>query len=290
MNTLFLSGTLAVASALLLSGCFEKQYTTQELCDRHDQLQCQELNMNDSQCRVARTDVIWQRFDVLRDPSDHNLIDAYYKTASYRQCLELASQINTLTQTDVKRKRYEALVASIDELEALAKRLSDSRSADALYFLWSQLGDKEAQRQFLQLEGTEQLETAHLQYALATYYVQHDRDKTLALLQHALELTKGGQVNPDIVKTLASLYQQMGNKQQAYLWTQVAKHMDIAVASDRELQRLIPLEADTAKQLKEKAKNVYQAIQEGKYKAMSDQPVQSEPMPAPDSDTPASDS
>ncbi|MDP5254714.1 MULTISPECIES: DUF2989 domain-containing protein [unclassified Vibrio] len=289
MNTILLSGAVTVVSTLLLSGCFEKQYTTQELCDRHAQLQCQELNMNDSQCRVARTDVIWQRFDVLRDPSDDNLIDAYYKTASYRQCLELASQINTLTQTDVKRKRYEALVASIDELDALTKRLSDSRSADALYFLWSQLGDKEAQRQFLQLEGSKQVETAHLQYALATYYVQHDREKTLHFLQRALELTSADQVNPDIVKTLASLYQQMGDKEHAYLWTQVAKHMDIAVASDKQLQRLIPLEADTEKQLKKDAKVVYQAIMEGDYKASMTHQA-SESVLATDPDQPASES
>ncbi|MCV5647992.1 DUF2989 domain-containing protein, partial [Escherichia coli] len=86
-----------------------------------------------------------------------NQIIEYGLVAEYRKCLELASQITPIDQSALKRQRFNALVHSIDELERIVNELKGSEDPATLYFLWSQTGDTQARRAFLQMEGSPQL-------------------------------------------------------------------------------------------------------------------------------------
>ncbi|MEZ9232662.1 DUF2989 domain-containing protein [Vibrio amylolyticus] len=263
MNLLKLTSTTLIAVAL--SGCFEINKNTDQLCEDTPALRCELLNMNDGQCRLPRTDLIWHRYEVFKNPSDINVIQEYEYARLYRRCLELAAQIQPIDQSALKQQRFSALIHSGEELDRIVEQLQKSRSPETLYFLWSQIGDDQAQREFLQLEGSPKLETAELQYALATFYTNRDQLKTIELLNRALELTRSGKVNTEILKTLASTHYRVQNKELAYVWAMVAKRYDVAIASDQELQLLYGFTEDKYNRLDDVADTLEDAISSGEF-------------------------
>lgn len=256
-----------LSTSLLLSGCFEGNKNTEQLCNDNPRLQCERLNINDGQCRVPRTDLIWHRFEVLKNPSDQNKIKEYHLAAEYKKCLELAAQIQPLDQTDLKQRRFNALVNAGEDLEAIVATLGKSTSPQALYFLWSQVGDDQARRRFLQLEGSPALETAEMQYALATFYTSRDNGKTRQLLLNALKLSSGKDINTEIFKSLASTTYQIGLKQEAYIWTRVAEAFNVPIASHNELQLLYGFEQSIYDQLDDIAEQIEDSIRAGTFNA-----------------------
>ncbi|WP_077312439.1 DUF2989 domain-containing protein [Vibrio palustris] len=253
---------------VLLSGCFENRNNTSQLCDDNPNLRCERLNINDGQCRITRTDLIWQRYSVLKDASVDNLIKEYHTLAAYQKCLNLASQIRAIDQTKLKEKRFIALRNSTEDEEILVERIRQLKDPEALYFLWSQTGDKKAQRQFLQMEGSAKLNTPKMQYALATFYTSRDPEKTIQLLNHALELyTDDDDLNLDIIKSLASNYQLLDRKPQAYIWAIVAKQYGVNIASAQELQLLYGFTKQQYKTYDEITNKIIVALKEGNYKA-----------------------
>ncbi|WP_456296962.1 DUF2989 domain-containing protein [Vibrio sp. AK197] len=257
---------LIAASALALGGCFEGRKNTEQLCTDNPALRCEKLNMNDGQCRIPRTDLIWHRFEVMKNPSEANKIDEYKFLMEYRKCLELASQIQTIDQTELRQKRFNALVHSGNEQERIVMELRSSQQPQTLYFLWSQLGDEHARRAFLQMEGSPELDTAEMQYALATYYTNRDKQKTIELLNRSLELSTGDNVNVEAVKSLASIYYHVQNKEAAYIWTQVASEYDVPLVPKRQLQLLYGFNDAKYDQLDDMAAEVESALKSGRFR------------------------
>ena len=62
--------------------------------------------MNDGQCRVARTDLIWHRFEVQKQPTEINKIKEFELVTAYKKCLELAAQIETIDQSKLQERRF----------------------------------------------------------------------------------------------------------------------------------------------------------------------------------------
>lgn len=265
MKSLKVLALMSVSFGLV--GCFESNKNTEQLCSSNPSLQCERLNMGDGQCRIPRTDLIWHRFEVHKNPSDENKIKEYLLLAEYKKCLELASQIQPIDQSGLKQRRFDALVNASDDLDSIVATLENSKSAEAFYFLWSQTGSDQARRNFLQLEGTPQLDTAEMQYALATFYTSRDQDKTRKLLLRSLELTSSNTINTDVFKSLASTTYRLGTKKEAYIWTMVAHRYDIPIASSNELQLLYGFDKSTYQQLDEIAEQFEDAINKGTFKA-----------------------
>lgn len=256
---------IALPSLIVLSGCFEDRRNTEQLCNDHPELRCEKLNINDGQCRLPRTDLIWHRFEVHKNGSDANKIKEYALVSEYKRCLELASQIQPIDQNNVKQKRFDALMHSSEEQERIVSELSLSRSPETLYFLWSQTGDEDAQREFLQMEGSPKLETAEMQYALATFYTNRSQEKTLQLLNHALELSGRSNINTEIFKSLASTYYKENQRELAYIWAKVAESFEIQIVSDKELQLLYGFNKDKFQKLDAIADDVEEMVRAGKY-------------------------
>ena len=127
---------------------------------------------------------------------------------------------------------------------------------------------KSARRSFLQLEGKPALETAEMQYALATFYTSRDQQKTVKLLNKSLELSDGDNLNTDIFKSLASInYQPRSAKEQAYVWAMVASAFEVPViASTQEMKLLYGFSEAKYEQLDDIADDIKSALDSGKYK------------------------
>ncbi|MFA0025465.1 DUF2989 domain-containing protein, partial [Vibrio sp. 10N.261.49.A5] len=124
-----------------------------------------------------------------------------------------------------------------------------------------------ARRSFLQLEGKEALNTAEMQYALATFYTTRDHAKTLKLLNNALTLSNGSVVNTEIFKSMASINHSLGHMEKAYVWAMVAKDFDVPIASEAELTVLYRFDKPQYKQFNDDAEKIVEAIEDGVYTA-----------------------
>lgn len=265
MNSIKFAALVLVTASM--SGCFENRNNTDKLCAENPNLRCERLNISDGQCRVARTDLIWHRFEVLKNDTVDNKISEFHYLAKYKKCMELASQIRAIDQTELKQIRFQAMQNAAEDQHALIEAIRQSKTPQAYYFLWSQIGDKSAQREFLQMEGKPQLESTEMQYALATFYTQRDHKKTIILLNHALELAPDDKVNIDIFKSLASTHQLLNQREYAYIWAKVSQHYGVQIASAKDLQLLYGFSDDEYGELDKIADNVVAALKVGQYHA-----------------------
>jgi DUF2989 family protein len=80
--------TILATLTTLLSGCYERHRTTDSLCESYPAL-CAELNVNDGQCRIQRTNLIWQRFDVQKNPTDAEKFKELQFTYDYQKMLRV---------------------------------------------------------------------------------------------------------------------------------------------------------------------------------------------------------
>ncbi|WP_232604752.1 DUF2989 domain-containing protein [Photobacterium carnosum] len=208
---------------LLLSGCFDHYRTTDSLCNDNPNL-CQPLNLNDGQCRIQRTNLIWQRYDTLQTPTDEYKFKELKATKEYQYCLEYAARIEPTKLKQRKTKRIQALYHSYESIERLNQELQSSQDPHIIYYRWNQ-GDQIAKQQFIALEDDKKLEHPELQLALARYYVNKDKHKTLDLLHHSLSLYKAkDNINISILRSLSTLYYQQHNMAAAYVWTNISTH------------------------------------------------------------------
>lgn len=203
---------------------------------------------------------------MLSAPTEANSVKDYYLLKEYRKCLELASQIQPIEQADLKARRFNALMFTINEQQRVTQSLGATTTPETLYFLWSETGDHAASRRFLAMEGSPQLDTPELQYALATYYISRDKTKTYQLLNRSLELSQGvSSVTNDVIQALASVTQSLDQPEQSYLWAMVATEFDIPIASENELRLMFNLTDSNYERLQEQAEIVTKAIKNGDY-------------------------
>ncbi|RYU71209.1 DUF2989 domain-containing protein [Aliivibrio finisterrensis] len=260
--------TLVALATLLVSGCFDSKPTTEQLCEEHASLQCQQLNMRDGQCLNQREALILSRFEVLKSQSDLDKLKTIKATHEYQQCLTSAAQIEPITAKEIKTKRSEALLHTYDAIDALSLELQASTEPKVLFYRWT-TGDKKALREFLQLEGTKALESAELQYALATFYTQRDGNKTILILNHSLELLTEkdyeNELHSIIIKSLASINHKEGNKKHAYIWALVGKEFQLQVASEKQLELLYQFTAEEKETLLKSSETITKSIKAQNY-------------------------
>ncbi|WP_297478384.1 DUF2989 domain-containing protein [uncultured Photobacterium sp.] len=255
--------------SLLLSGCFDRYRTTDSLCNDNASL-CQPINLNDGQCRIQRTNLIWQRYDTLQIPSDEHKFKELKATQECQHCLEYAARIEPTELKQRKTKRIEALYHSYESIERLTKELQSSQDPHIIYYRWSQ-GDQIAKQQFIALEGDKKLEHPELQLALARYYVNKDKHKSLDLLHHSLSLYKAkDNINISILRSLSTLYYQQHNMAAAYVWTNIAAHYQ----PNNTLQKitrhnLFKPPEDEQKKLDRVALNIIATLNNGQYRRTS---------------------
>ncbi|MDO6707105.1 DUF2989 domain-containing protein [Photobacterium sp. 1_MG-2023] len=254
----------SLSTVFLLSACQGEFKTTDSLCAAHPDI-CEGLNNNDGQCRIQRTDLIWQRYKQQKTPTDIETFHTLEYTRSYQACLEYAAEIEPTRYKERKSNRATALVNSYEAIDALTLALANSQEPEIIYDRWSR-GNHEAKEEFLKLEGSGKLQTPELQLALASFYSDSDKEKTRQLLLTALELYHGEkQVKPDIILTLATQAHQKGEIAEAYLWSRVGSLMRLPVASTEKLARLYPLAPEDKAYLDLLADSIIQSLSSGHF-------------------------
>ncbi len=250
---------------ILLCGCLEQHRTTDSLCEANPEI-CENLNNNDGQCRIQRTNLIWQRFDVKKDPTEHNIFQELKITKLYQQCMELVAGIEPTELKERKTLRTEALIEANSSIIELMDALSDSRDPEIIYYRWTH-GDESAKSSFLALENTPMLDTPSLQLALASYYANIDRNKTQQILERGLALTEGKEnIELDLITTMATISHQLKQKKVAYTWSKVAQIFELPVANQARLEHLYPMSANEYEYLNALAKEIAADLEKGHYR------------------------
>ncbi|PCS22226.1 DUF2989 domain-containing protein [Candidatus Enterovibrio escicola] len=259
----------AMLGILLIVGCFEKNRSTSQLCDNNLQL-CTGLNLRDGQCRYERTDLIWQRYEVLKKSSDLGKFDELMMTKKYAKCMDLAAQIESTTLQSKKTLRTEALLHSFDSIARLEKELKNSYQPAIIYYRWTQ-GDKEALDQFLKLEETEYLNTPEMQLGLATYYIDKDKVHTINLLLKTLAFYNGragytrDRTVPEAIKSLATSNHSLGKLDEAYFWALVGSQLNLPITNEAQLKLLYPMNDIRRNHIADVAHDVAALIEDGDF-------------------------
>lgn len=119
------------------------------------------------------------------------------------------------------------------------------------------------------LEGTSALEDSISQFQLATYYAKKDKNKTLQLLFHSLELHQpNAKLIPEVFETLVTIFTNRDKPKQAYIWLKTyhlatTKHHKQVKKQLQQYQSAYLLDGDF---LDDVASNTLANIESGKFK------------------------
>lgn len=256
--------TMVLASSSLLLGCNE-QISLRTICEQSPSV-CQDISA-DGHCNKQRHDLILSRHETQKRPTDNNRYQLILKWESYAQCIELASQIEHIKLKEKRTRRVDNYLLSQQQLQQLAKLTEISDHPPLLYYHWSRYGSKQHLEKFLALEGTGALQTAQLQFSLATYYTKRDIAKAINLLYNTLTLySNGAEVNVEIYSSLTNLFWQADQYQLAYMWGKVATLAGVEIVNMPQLKLKLAADKALLKALDQQAKKVLSDIDKGDFK------------------------
>ncbi|WP_199611647.1 DUF2989 domain-containing protein [Flocculibacter collagenilyticus] len=208
--------------AIALTGCGDAEMTVRQACKDKPEI-CDDLN-KDGHCNAERREVILYRHAERKLPTDKNKYNLLIALEDYSQCINLASKIEHKKLKEKTTSRVEGHLTSLREIKRVSRDTQTSELPELLYYHWSRNGDEEALEKFLALEEQGQLNTPELQFALATYWVKRDLNKTLRLLYNALALYEPeDEIEPEIFHALTTVYLKKRDYKKAYVWAQISK-------------------------------------------------------------------
>lgn len=255
-----------LCSLFLLLSC-DSSKSLADLCKENPQI-CHEFG-EDSWCKRERVDVALARIALKTQKQDlqkYHLLVAY---EGYVSCMSLASQIQHIKLKEKTTLRKNNLLKAKAQLAELSEQTLSSKHPHLLYYHWSRELNKESLQQFIQLEGTNELENAISQYHLASYYSKKDLNKTLALLFHALELHQPKEkLIPEVLQTLATIFTNKNKPKQAYIWLKIYQLVenDNSTQIEFSLQQLAKNHKLNVDFLDKVAKNTLDKIEQGEFK------------------------
>ncbi|MER2494006.1 DUF2989 domain-containing protein [Catenovulum sediminis] len=253
----------ATSISIAVSAC-DSGLSLNEVCQSTPQI-CEDLN-TDAWCKQERKDVILGRYAEMQNPTDDVRYKLIMDFEAYSTCVEKASFIEHIKLKDKQTGRVRGFVTSVKELERLSNQTKDSNHPHLLYWHWSRNGDEQAMSRFLALRDSGILQTPELQFKLATYYVKFNRDLTIDTLYHALTLYDGEKpVNPEILKTLSTLYLKDEKYKHAYVWGKLAKEFGVTDIDLAPLRAVLKNQSISIAQLNDIADDYGSAIENGEF-------------------------
>ncbi len=209
----------AVLGLLFVTAC-DKGPNVSTICQAHPEI-CKTLQ-EDNWCRRERRETLVNFNTLQTTDHDDNKYKLLISLEQYAKCMDKASLIEHKKLKEKKNVRINNAIKAKSMIAKMSQETANSENPFLLYFHWSRHSNKASLAKFLALEGTKAVEDPESQYNLASYYVKRDRDKTLSLLLHALELYKiDDEINEDIFKSLTTLFIDQNKYKQAYIWLKV---------------------------------------------------------------------
>jgi hypothetical protein len=255
---------LLLLTALLLSACSEGELTLRAVCDKEPGL-CTDLN-DDSHCNFQRRDLIMQRFEEKRLPSDKNKYQLLLDFEKYSKCIELAAGIEHIKLKEKTSTRMVGYLTSLREIKRLSNETVSSDDPHLLYYHWSRNKSDSHLQRFLLAEQNNELETPQLQMALVSYYSKRDREKSIQLLHHALSLyPPNPKVDPEIYASLTSMFYKKKDYASSYHWALLAQKSGAFNVELQELKIYLEQAQLDHKKIKETAEHTLAQLQLGHF-------------------------
>lgn len=260
----FMKYLVFVLSTLLLSACSEGELTLRAVCEKESGL-CSDLN-EDSHCNLQRRDLIMQRFEEKRLPSDKNKYQLLLDFEKYSKCIELAAGIEHIKLKEKTTTRVLGYMTSLREMKRLSDETISSDDPHLLYYHWSRNKSDSHLQRFLIAEQNNQLETPELQMALVSYYSKKDRDKSIQLLHNALSLyPPNPEVDPEIYASLTSMFYKKKDYASSYHWALLAQQSGAFNVELQELKIYLEQAKLDHEKIKETAEHTLSQLQLGHF-------------------------
>jgi len=251
----------------LLTGC-DTGPDLATLCEQHPDI-CNEFT-EDNWCKVERKNTAFAQLALRNTGKDKQKIDLLHAYEDYAKCMDRASKIEHIKLKHKTTRRIDNHLKAKEKINQLSIDTNRSEHPELLYYHWSRYVNKRALNKLLAMEGSDVLNTPESQFNLATYYIKRDTGKTLTLLFKALELNKPeNSVNTEIFKSLTSIYTNMKEYKQAYIWLKILTLYDpedntISDKTLSEYSKGYQLDSDF---LDKVAKTTLDKIEDGQFKS-----------------------
>lgn len=264
MNEKLMKYLALTLSVFILSACSEGELTLRAVCEKEPGL-CSDLN-DDSHCNLPRRDLIMQRFEEKHLPSDKNKYQLLVDFEKYSKCIELAAGIEHIKLKEKTSTRMVGYITSLKEIKRLSDDTISSDDPHLLYYHWSRNKSDSHLQRFLQAEQNNQLETPELQMALVSYYSKRDREKSIQLLHHALELyPPNPKVDPEIYASLTSMFYKKKDYASSYHWALLAQQSGAFNVELQELKIYLEQAKLDHEKIKETAEQTLAQLQLGEF-------------------------
>lgn len=250
---------------LLLSGCEWSNGSLSGICKNHPEL-CEDIQTA-GWCRNERADLIRLRYKGLTEPKNE---DNHYRTLlaweTFRDCINVASQITHIKAADKVSIRTEAYLASLEGIKKLEQQVSKSSYPPLVYYRWSHFGNERDLKKLLRLDRQGKMRTTEQQLMIASYYAKYDKAKELAAHHKALEyLTADQEVPYSSFASLATNYYQNKEYDQAYVWSVLASNHQIDSVNLAQLQHMMKASDEEIAQLEEQADDIMDQINQRRF-------------------------
>jgi len=254
--------------ALSLTGCFSDEKSLYAICRDTPQV-CDDIKTQ-GWCKNERTELIRNRYRQIKEPKNHkNLYDTLITWKSFNTCIEKASNIKRKKITDRDPTKAATFVTSILEIEKLEKLTKSSNYPDLLYYHWVEYGDDSKISKLVSLDRRGKLNTSDLQFKMSTYYGKVNREKAINALLKGLSLlteSKLDTLDHNVFASLTTYYYQMKKLELSYTWAQVAIKFGLKANLYSSLTTELKRKNTDLNELKLKADNIYESIQNLNFK------------------------
>lgn len=254
---------VVLLAVLALAGCKEELTVTQ-ICSDKPGL-CSDLN-EDSHCNIQRREVIFERYEEAKLPSDINKFKLLIGFEKYSKCIELAAGIEHIKLKEKTTSRVNGYLTSLEQIKRLTDETVSSSDPNLLYYHWSRQQSESHLQKFLAAEQAKQLETPQLQLALASYYIKRDLAKTIQILHHALTLSPAGsKIDPEIYTILTTIYYKQGNYPMSFHWALVAENAGVERIEFALIRKELKQQQLDLQRIEQAAENTLVALELGKF-------------------------
>lgn len=250
---------------LIVTACSDEM-SVRTICERHPEI-CEDLN-KDGWCRYERAGLIRERYSNLIVSNDERKYALISNLEKYIGCIGLASQIEHDKRKERSANRTEGYLAAMKELDKLVIDTRESEYPPLMFYQWSREGRTEPLNKLLEMDASGLLETADMQFKLASYYSKENPELTIRKLYHALSLLQPGEeADVESYTTLATLFFARQDYTHSYLWMRVAEMTGNEHADTDDAAKQFNLSDEMVEKLDERAATYQKMIKEASFNA-----------------------
>ncbi|MGI2258321.1 DUF2989 domain-containing protein [Shewanella sp. GXUN23E] len=247
-----------------LSACDWGQNGT-KLCKNNPEL-CADLH-EDAWCWQEKSQLIDARYASTQTPlpEGKTLYLELLALESYNRCIEVASGVQHVINTERTHERAKAFSDSANTLSQLQQKTRNSDALFIAYYHWARFGDAVARDKVLTAASDGRLNDALLLGAVGAYYEKFDPERSRDFYFRAMSRASDADLDPNWLLGIARTASAQRQYRKAYLFTRA--NVILADHKVKEDQMLLILHGDTddIEQLDTLAQALADTLADGEY-------------------------